>query len=60
MTVKARQVVMRVTGAMLTADTRELTAIYRELKQTPQVANVTIRQTSIESSFSIRILLIVL
>ena len=39
----------RVSGAMLTTDSRMLPAIYRELKETPKVANVTIRQSSVES-----------
>jgi putative ABC transport system permease protein len=39
----------RMSGAALTTDPRFLPTIYRELKETPQVANVTIRQTSIES-----------
>jgi putative ABC transport system permease protein len=39
----------RVSGAMLSVDPRQLPAIYRELKETPQIANVTIRQTSIDS-----------
>jgi putative ABC transport system permease protein len=39
----------RINWAMLTTDPRQLPAIYRELKETPQVASVTIRQASIES-----------
>jgi putative ABC transport system permease protein len=39
----------RVSGAMLTTDSRLLPAIYRDLKETPQVASVTIRQASIDS-----------
>ena len=39
----------RVSGAMLTIDPRQLPAIYRELKETPQVASVTIRQASVDS-----------
>jgi putative ABC transport system permease protein len=39
----------RMNRAMLTTDPRQLPAIYRELKETPQVASVTIRQASIES-----------
>jgi putative ABC transport system permease protein len=39
----------RVSGAMLTTDSKLLPAIYRELKETPQVASVTIRQAAVES-----------
>lgn len=39
----------RVSGAMLTTDPQFLPAIYRELKETPQVASVTIRQASLDS-----------
>jgi putative ABC transport system permease protein len=39
----------RVSGAMLTTDSRLLPAIYRQLKETPQVASVTIRQAQVES-----------
>jgi putative ABC transport system permease protein len=39
----------RITGAMLTTDALMLPTIYRQLKETPQVASVTIRQASIES-----------
>ena len=39
----------RISGAMLTTDLRLLPDIYRELKETPQVASVTIRQASIDS-----------
>jgi putative ABC transport system permease protein len=39
----------RTSGAMLTTDAAYLPAIYRELKRTPQVASVTIRQASVDS-----------
>ena len=39
----------RISGAMLTTDPLMLPAIYRELKETPAVASVTIRQASIDS-----------
>jgi putative ABC transport system permease protein len=39
----------RISGAMLTTDPQLLPAIYRELKETPQVASVTIRQASVDS-----------
>jgi putative ABC transport system permease protein len=39
----------RVSGAMLTVDPLYMSAIYRELKETPQVASVTIRQASVDS-----------
>ena len=39
----------RISGAMLTTDPLYLPAIYRELKETPQVASVTIRQASVDS-----------
>jgi putative ABC transport system permease protein len=39
----------RVSGAMLTTDSQYLPDIYRELKGTPKVAGVTIRQASIDS-----------
>jgi putative ABC transport system permease protein len=39
----------RISGAMLSTDSELLPAIYRELKETPQVASVTIRQASVES-----------
>lgn len=39
----------RVSGAMLTADPKYLPAIYRELKETPRVASITIRQASVDS-----------
>jgi putative ABC transport system permease protein len=39
----------RVSGAMLTTDPKFLPAIYHELKETPSVASVTIRQASIDS-----------
>ncbi len=39
----------RVSGAMLTTDPKFMSAIYRELKETPQVASVTIRQASLDS-----------
>jgi putative ABC transport system permease protein len=39
----------RMSGAMLTTDAMYLPEIYRELKETPQVASVTIRQASVDS-----------
>jgi putative ABC transport system permease protein len=39
----------RVSEAMLTVDSAYLPAVYRQLKQMPQVASVTIRQASIDS-----------
>jgi len=39
----------RVSGAMLTVDPLYMPAIYRELKETPKVASVTIRQASVDS-----------
>jgi putative ABC transport system permease protein len=39
----------RLSGAMLTIDSLFLPAIYGELKETPRVASVTIRQASIDS-----------
>ncbi len=39
----------QVSGAMLTADPLFLPAIYRQLKETPRVASVTIRQASVDS-----------
>jgi putative ABC transport system permease protein len=39
----------RVNSAMLTADTKFLPAIYRDLKEMPNVASVTIRQNSVDS-----------
>jgi putative ABC transport system permease protein len=39
----------RVSGAMLTTDSLMTPAIYRELKETPEVASVTIRDNSVES-----------
>jgi putative ABC transport system permease protein len=39
----------RVSGAMLSTDPLLLPAIYRKLKETPQVASVTIRQASVDS-----------
>ncbi|MEX0612321.1 MAG: FtsX-like permease family protein, partial [Pirellulales bacterium] len=39
----------RLSGAMLTTDKAMMPAIYRELKETPQVASVTIRQASVDS-----------
>jgi putative ABC transport system permease protein len=39
----------RVSGAMLTTDQKFMPAIYRELKETPAVASITIRQASIDS-----------
>jgi putative ABC transport system permease protein len=39
----------RISGAMLTTDPLLLPAIYRELKETPQIASVTIRQASVDS-----------
>jgi putative ABC transport system permease protein len=39
----------RVSSAMLTTDQHYLPTIYHELKQTPRVASVTIRQASIDS-----------
>ena len=39
----------RVSGAMMTTDQAFMPAIYRELKETPQVASVTIRQASVDS-----------
>ncbi len=38
-----------VSGAMLTTDPLYLPAIYRQLKETPHVASVTIRQASVDS-----------
>ena len=39
----------RMSGVMLTTDPLFLPAIYRQLKETPQVASVTIRQASVDS-----------
>jgi putative ABC transport system permease protein len=39
----------RISGAMLTTDPLYTPAIYRHLKETPQVASVTIRQASVDS-----------
>jgi putative ABC transport system permease protein len=39
----------RVSGAMLTADPLYLPAIYQQLKETPQVASVTVRQAAVDS-----------
>jgi len=39
----------QISGAMLTADPKFLPAIYQELKETPHVASVTIRQASVDS-----------
>jgi putative ABC transport system permease protein len=39
----------RVSGAMLTTDPKMMPVIYRKLKETPEVASVTIRQASVDS-----------
>lgn len=39
----------KVSGAMVTADSQMLPALYRELKEMPQVASVSIRDASVES-----------
>ena len=39
----------QVSGAMLTVDPLYMPAIYRQLKETPRVASVTIRQASVDS-----------
>ena len=39
----------QISGAMLTADSKFLPAIYQELKETPGVASVTVRQASVDS-----------
>ena len=39
----------RVSGAMLTTDPLYRPAIYRELKETPRVASVTVKQASVDS-----------
>jgi putative ABC transport system permease protein len=39
----------KVSGAMITADAKMLPALYRELKEMPQVASVSIRDASVES-----------
>jgi putative ABC transport system permease protein len=39
----------RMSGAMLTTDAANLPEIYSELKETPQIASVTIRQASVDS-----------
>jgi putative ABC transport system permease protein len=39
----------QVSGAMLTVDPRYLPTIYHQLKETPRVASVTIRQASVDS-----------
>lgn len=39
----------QISGAMLTADPQFLPAIFHELKETPHVASVTIRQASVDS-----------
>ena len=39
----------QISGAMLTADPLFMAAIYKQLKETPRVASVTIRQASVDS-----------
>jgi putative ABC transport system permease protein len=39
----------QVSGAMVTVDQKFLPAVYKELKETPHVASVTIRQASVDS-----------
>jgi putative ABC transport system permease protein len=39
----------RINGAMLTADPAALPTIYRDIKQTPRIASVTVKQAAVES-----------